>query len=210
MKYYLSILFLLLFYSCNSLSRHEATIISKHNYLKDFPTYSVDSLVNVVIEIPAGCNQKWETNKETGYLEWEKINQDSLRMIDYLPYPANYGFVPQTLSDKQDGGDNDPLDVFVFGSRIERGKVVQTRIIGVIEMLDNGEHDDKLIAIPSSTHWKNIKSLSELEKDYPGVLDILTTWLSNYKGRNKIKVTSVKDEQHARKILKSNFTEKQL
>lgn len=194
MNYLLSfILFCTLFSCANLQKKNQQTLLDTHDFMRDFPTYSSDSLVNVVVEIPAGCNQKWETNKETGHLEWERINKDSLRIVDYLPYPANYGFIPQTLSDPASGGDGDPLDVFLLGNKRERGEVVPAKILGAIEILDGGERDDKLIAVSASTHWGDLNTLSELEQYYPGVLTILTTWLINYKGTGTVEILSIKE-----------------
>ncbi|TVQ94516.1 MAG: inorganic diphosphatase, partial [Bacteroidetes bacterium] len=99
------------------------TKIETHDFLRDIPVYAEDSLVNIVVEIPAGCNQKWEVNKQTGFLEWERISDDSLRVVRYLPYPANYGMIPRTWLPEAEGGDNDPLDVFLLGERVERGSI---------------------------------------------------------------------------------------
>jgi inorganic pyrophosphatase len=107
----------ILLYACDNSGRVENTVIIAPNYLHDIAPFTSDSLVNVVIEIPAGTNQKWELNKATGQIEWEQVSPDSFRVIiDYLPYPANYGFVPQTLLPETSGGDGDPVDVFVLGS----------------------------------------------------------------------------------------------
>jgi inorganic pyrophosphatase len=203
MKRLFSVYFLLiLLYACGNSGRVENTVNNATNFLDDIAPFTSDSLVNVVIEIPAGTNQKWEVNKETGQIEWEQVSPDSLRVINYLPYPANYGFVPQTLLPETTGGDGDPVDVFVLGARIERGTIVPCRIIGFIEMTDNGEYDSKVIALPVQTHWKNISSLQELNQNYPGVMDILQIWLSYYKGFDRVHNLSEYDEKHARQVIK--------
>ncbi len=188
---------LTLFYACGNSGREENTTNNSINFLKDISAFTCDSLVNVIIEIPAGTNQKWEVNKATGQIEWEQITTDSFRVINYLPYPANYGFVPQTLLPESTGGDGDPVDAFVLGERIERGVVVRCIIIGLIEMTDNGENDCKFIALPLQSHWWEINTLNELKQHYPGVMDILQTWLLNYKGTGIVKILSENDEKHA-------------
>jgi inorganic pyrophosphatase len=197
MKITILITALLLLSSCQTTIKQQTEIIDDYNFLRDFPTFTADNLVNVVVEIPAGTNQKWEVNKSSGYLEWERINVDSLRTINYLPYPANYGFVPQTLLSKGSGGDGDPLDVFLLDAALERGEVIPSRIIAVIKMLDRGEQDDKLIAVPSGSHFASVHSLEELLVIYPGVIEILSSWLSNYKGEGLVEIQSVKNEEHA-------------
>jgi inorganic pyrophosphatase len=188
---------LILLNACVNSGREENTVNSTTNLLHEIAPFTTDSLVNVVIEIPAGTNQKWEVNKVTGQIEWEQITPDSFRVINYLPYPANYGFVPQTLLPETTGGDGDPVDVFVLGERIERGVVVRCILIGFIEMTDNGEYDSKFIALPVQSHWKKINTLNELKQHYPGVMDILLTWLLNYKGTGMVKIISENDEKHA-------------
>jgi inorganic pyrophosphatase len=172
------------------------------NLLNDIEAFNTDSSVNMVVEIPAGTNQKWEVNKETGQPEWERINSDSLRIINYLPYPANYGFVPQTLLPKETGGDGDPVDVFVLGESMERSSVVKVRIIGMIEMYDTGEEDFKLVAVPFENPAISVNSINQLQHRYPGALQILKTWLANYKGEDKINITSINNAPQAIQYLK--------
>ena len=197
----------ILLYACNSSNKTDTIVKEKPNYLQDVAALTSDSMVNVVIEIPAGTNQKYELNKKTGQIEWEQVTPDSLRVINYLPYPANYGFVPQTLVSEATGGDGDPVDVFVLGEQLERGKIVPCKIIGFIEMTDNGEIDNKLIALPVHAHWREINSLQELNQYYPGVIDILEIWLSNYKGADHVKILSLNDEKAAIQQLKTAHTE---
>lgn len=179
----------------------DTTTIRTHDFLRDIPVYTLDSLVNVVVEIPAGCNQKWEVNKKTGFLEWESVNDDSLRIVRYLPYPANYGMIPQTWLPVSMGGDNDPLDIFLLGKTRERGSVVPARVIGIIKMLDRGEQDDKLIAVPVDDWHSQIHSLEDFQSAFPGVIDILQLWLAHYKGPGKVDFLQVSDENSALDIL---------
>lgn len=187
--------------SCKETSLGWKTSIDSQNYLDAITPYTPDSLVNIVIEIPAGTNQKWEVNKNTGFIEWQRIGKDSLRVVNYLPYPANYGFIPQTLLNKNQGGDGDPLDVFLLGPGVERGSVVNSHIIGGIQMLDKGEQDDKLIAVSKDSHFGHIHSVSQLNIKYPGALEILTLWLQNYKGNNQIEIQSILDKEEALHML---------
>jgi len=173
----------------------------EQNFLHDYQPFTTDSLVNVVIEIPAGTNQKWEVNKETGRIEWERVTSDSMRTINYLAYPANYGFVPQTLLSKDAGGDGDPVDIFVLGSAIERKTVVSVRVIGIIHMLDDLESDSKLLAVDANSPVFKVKSIDMLEKKYPGTLDIIKLWLLKYKGPDRIEILSVNDEKAALRFL---------
>ena len=91
-----------------------------------------------VIEIEKGSKKKHELDKETGFLIMDRVLYTSTH------YPANYGFIPRTLSE-----DGDPLDVLVLCSEpIDPLVLVRCYPIGVITMLDDGQKDEKIIAIP--------------------------------------------------------------
>jgi len=191
------------FVACSSSGHDEKPYSPPVHPLHHISTFTADSLVHVVVEIPAGTNQKWELNKETGNIEWEQIAPDTFRTIDYLPYPANYGFVPQTLLPKSNGGDGDPVDVFVLGSSIARSEIIQVKIVGIIHMLDDNQSDSKLLALNVADPVMNIRSYDMLTDHYPGVLDILQLWLLNYKGPNQIQIISVNNEQDAMLFLET-------
>lgn len=176
-----------------------ATAIRTADFLRDFPPTSSDGLVNAVIEIPAGSNQKWEVSKTTGHLEWEVVS-DILRMVPYLPYPANYGMVPQTWLPEELGGDNDPLDIIVVGPRLDRGTVAAVRLVGVIKMTDRGEQDDKLIAVDPESWFRHVHTLEDLQSAFPGITEILVTWFGSYKGPGMVIIDSVGNEAEARRI----------
>ena len=206
MQYFVFFLISLLFSACGN---HNAEVIvtkiETHDFIRDIPVYTDDSLINIVVEIPAGSNQKWEVNKQTGFLEWERINDDSLRVVRYLPYPANYGMIPRTWLPEAEGGDNDPLDVFLLGERVERGSIIPARIIGIIRLLDRGEQDDKLIAVPADDWHYDIYTLEQLNAQFSGIADILVNWLINYKGEGVVEVQGVDNEDLADVILRSSI-----
>ncbi|MGM0577681.1 MAG: inorganic diphosphatase [Myxococcota bacterium] len=96
-----------------------------------------DRAFNVVIEIPKGSKVKYELDKPTGLLRVDRILYSS------VIYPANYGFLPRTYCD-----DGDPLDVLVLGNEpVQPLSMMRARAIGVMHMLDEGEQDDKVIAV---------------------------------------------------------------
>jgi inorganic pyrophosphatase len=138
-------------------------------------------LVHVVVEIPAGTNEKWQVEKGTGALEWEREN-DTPRVVQYLGYPGNYGIVPRTLLPRDLGGDGDPLDVLLLGPAQPRGSVVPARVIAMLRLVDRGERDDKIVAVPVSGPLSDARDLATLEARYPGVRQIVETWFTNYKG----------------------------
>ncbi len=97
-----------------------------------------EEYINVVIEIPQGSNIKYELDKDSGAIFLDRILYGSQF------YPANYGFVPNTLAD-----DGDPIDVLVLSSEsVVPGCVIKSRVIGVLEMEDESGKDEKIIAVP--------------------------------------------------------------
>jgi inorganic pyrophosphatase len=170
--------------------------------VRDIPPRADAGLVNVVVEIPAGTNAKWEVVKESGKLEWEQRGGRP-RVVDYLAYPGNYGMVPRTLLPKEFGGDGDPLDVIVLGPALERGSVAAVRLIGVLELFDGGEQDDKLIAVRPGAPLGDVASLVELDERYVGISQIVKLWFANYKGPGEMEAKGFGDPKRASEILES-------
>jgi len=176
--YILSIAFL---FSCASKQVDEYTIDTGEHLNHDIATFDTEGNVQVVIEIPAGTNQKWEVDEETGLLKWE-FKKGKPRVVKYLPYPFNYGMIPRTLQSEKSGGDGDPLDIAVLGPGLPRGEVVSVKVIGGLHFTDDGERDDKLIAVQTKGPLSHVNSLSQLNREFPGVLTIIVTWFDRYKG----------------------------
>ncbi len=110
-------------------------------------------VVQAIIEIPMHGRAKYEMDKETGMLRLDRVLYSSVF------YPANYGFIPRTL-----GKDNDPLDILVLSqAEIHPLCIVNARVIGVMRMVDNGEGDDKIIAVAENDVSVNyIHTIDEL------------------------------------------------
>ena len=106
-----------------------------------------------VIEIPKGSKNKYELDKDTGFLKLDRI------LYTATHYPANYGFIPRTYA-----GDKDPLDVLVLcQEEIYPLTLVECYPIGVLRMTDNGEDDEKIIAIAKKDPFLNeYKDISEI------------------------------------------------
>ena len=108
---------------------------------------------NVIIEIPKGSKNKYEIDKETGLIKLDRAMKTS------QDYPFDYGFAPQTLWE-----DNDALDVVVLTTYpLSTGILVTVRPIAVMHMMDGGESDDKIIAVPmDDPRWDNTNDLSDI------------------------------------------------
>lgn len=202
-KHILFLLTAFFLFSCNpsdtppstNVNSDELLIGDKH-FISGYEPFTQDSLVNVVIEIPAGTDAKWEVELDSGNLAWE-YRDGKPRVVNYIGYPGNYGMVPQTVI-----GKGDAVDVLVLGEPITRGDVVQTRLIGVLELIDGGEPDSKLIAVPLNSHFSRIHSIEELDNEFPGVTTIIQLWFDNYKGPvNDVEILRVSNKDRAWDIL---------
>jgi 3'-phosphoadenosine 5'-phosphosulfate synthase len=147
---------------------------------------------NFVVEIPMGVAHKMEVNKEERF---NPIMQDTThngtRGRNYLygvPF-FNYGLLPQTWEDPSvkdldgNGGDNDPLDVIEVGSRqLPMGSVNPVKVLGSLELVDQGEVDHKILVISAEDEDADqIDSIADLERVKPEMLERLVDWLKNYK-----------------------------
>ena len=111
-------------------------------------------LVPVVIEVPRGSKNKYELDKKSGLLRVDRV------LFSSVHYPANYGFIPQTYCE-----DHDPLDVLVLGQEaVVPLTIMLAKPIGVMKMRDQGEADDKIIAVhandPEYVHYESIHELA--------------------------------------------------
>ena len=154
--------------------------------------------MNAVIEIPAGTNKKIEYNSETKQYEVDVLDGKK-RVIDFLAYPANYGFIPSTIMDKDKGGDGDALDILVLGESQPTGTVLKVKPIAMLELLDGGELDTKIIGVPldSTLQVVKIDKFEDLLIKYNGIQRIIETWFLNYKGLGKMELVGWKNEAAA-------------
>ncbi|MGI8927159.1 MAG: inorganic diphosphatase [Tepidiformaceae bacterium] len=123
----------------------------------------------VVIEIPAGSKNKYELEKETGFLKVDRVLHSAVH------YPANYGFIPRSYCD-----DGDPLDVLVLGQEpVVPLAIVYVRPIGVMHMRDQGKEDDKVLAVHTGDPAFN--HIRELEEVAPHVMLEIRRFFLDYK-----------------------------
>lgn len=145
--------------------------------------------VNAVIEIPYGSNIKYEIDKESGAVVVDRV------LYSAMFYPANYGFVPNTLA-----SDGDPADILVLNEYpLQAGSVIPCRLIGVLVMEDEAGMDEKLLAVPVSKidpRFENIKSIDDLPK---ATLNKIKNFFETYKLLEPGKWVKVKDFADAKK-----------
>ncbi len=135
-----------------------------------------DNVVNAMIEIPLGCKNKYEVDTKTGRIKLDRVLYASMM------YPAEYGIIENTLAP-----DGDELDILVICSDATfPGCIVPARVLGYLDMTDNGMLDYKLIAVvdcdPRYNHYKKLEDLN------PFVLEEIANFFANYKVLQGIKV----------------------
>jgi inorganic pyrophosphatase len=126
-------------------------------------------VVNVVIEIPLGEVNKYEYDKKLHLFRLDR------NLHSPVHYPGDYGFIPSTLSE-----DGDPLDVLVLVDTPSfSGCLIEVRPIGMLEMLDQGKQDEKILAVGlNNPRYKDVRNYSEI---YPHVLREILHFFSIYK-----------------------------
>ena len=126
------------------------------NLLHDIKPGTAEEM-NVIIEIPKFSKNKYEIDKETGLIALDRV------MHSAQDYPFDYGFVPQTLYD-----DGDALDVVLLTTHpLAPGILVKARPVAIMEMIDGGERDDKVIAVPvDDPRFDDVKDITDLNKHF--------------------------------------------
>ncbi|WP_312836774.1 inorganic diphosphatase [Pantoea sp.] len=152
-----------------------------------------------VTEIPAGGIIKYETDAKTGFIVTDRFQSMP------VAYPANYGSLTQSL-----GGDNDPLDViFYTRAPMQPGTLIKLRPIGVLKMIDGGEVDDKVVAVPANKidpTYDEIQAISDLPKIEQ---ERLQAFFRVYKqlpdGRKKVELNGLQDAATAKTEIKKAY-----
>ncbi len=166
--------------------------------------FSEQGNIQAVVEIPAGTNRKIEFDKEDHIFKTDQRNGKD-RIINFLPYPGNYGFIPSTKSNVEKGGDGDALDVLILSERLETGTVIEIIPVGILKLIDNNEKDYKIIAVPLSTTEQIIKvtNFVELSSNYPEVKTIIESWFLNYDKEDPALIEGWEDETEALNYIKT-------
>ncbi len=152
--------------------------------------------VNALIEISQGSRAKYEIDKTTGLLRLDRVIYSSFH------YPVNYGFIPKTL-----GEDGDPLDILVICSEsIQPLCLVDATVIGNMQMIDNGEKDDKIIAIASKD--PTVNHISDITAMPVHFFAVLKNYFEQYKvlENKKVAIDDFQDKQTAFRIINDSIT----
>ncbi len=125
--------------------------------------------VQAIIEIPKGSKCKYELDKDSGLLKLDRI------LFSSVHYPANYGFIPKTYCD-----DNDPLDILVICSEdVVPMCLIEAKVIGVMQMIDGDEQDDKIIAVAKND--MSVNYINDIEQLPPHTIIEMRRFFEDYK-----------------------------
>lgn len=156
---------------------------------------NVPETAQAIIEIQQGSKAKYELDKITGFLRLDRI------LSTNLAYPFHYGFIPQTYCD-----DNDPLDVVILCSeRLLPLSIVEVTILGAIKMIDNGEQDDKLIAVATyDPLMVDVRKLADVNAE---TLETIKYFFEHYKQREnkQVVIEALVEKDAAQQILVSSM-----
>lgn len=172
----------------------------------ELPAFT-DKGVNAVIEIPAGTNRKIEYDAAANTFAPDKRDGKE-RVIDFLPYPGNYGFIPSTKVNATSGGDGDALDILVISEALPTGSLVEAIPIALLRLRDEGQQDDKVIAIPADSSLQVIspKDYLDFSLRYDGAKLIIENWFLYYDGLGTATFEGWGDEKAARRAIEGRST----
>ncbi len=162
------------------------------NLLHDVtPGKNIPEEINVIVEINKGSKNKYELDKETGLIMLDRV------MYTSQDYPFDYGFVPQTH-----WHDGDPLDVVLLTTHpLVPGLLLKARPVGVLDMIDDGESDAKIIAVPvKDPRWSEVKDLTDINAH---TIEEIKHFFETYKQIQKKTVTipTIRDAKAAKDVI---------
>jgi len=151
--------------------------------------------IHVLVEIPKGSQNKYEVDKELGVVKLDRV------LFSPFHYPGDYGYIPQTL-----GLDGDPVDALVLMTNpTYPGVLITARPIGALEMIDNGESDDKILCVPvDDVRFKHVHDLSDIEEP---TLNEIAHFFEVYKQleKKKVEIIGWKNKAEAHEIIKKGI-----
>ena len=160
------------------------------------PGENLPSEFNAIIEIPMGSSVKYELDKRTGLIKMDRV------LYSAVYYPANYGFIPQTLAE-----DDDPLDVLVLCQEaVVPLTLVKARAIGLMTMIDSGKRDHKIISV--ATQDPEFSSYKEASQMPEHRLTMLRRFFLDYKQleHKSVEVDEILSSEHALPVIEDSIS----
>lgn len=166
-----------------------------HPWHEVSPGDDIPSSVNAIIEIPKGSKAKYEIDKASGLIKLDRV------LFSSVMYPANYGFIPKTYCD-----DKDPLDILVLCSvDVYPMSIIEAKVIGVMHMIDNGEQDDKVIAV--AKHDMSVNYINDLSELPPHTMKEIVRFFQDYKAleRKNVTIEQLFGRSYAYKVIQESI-----
>lgn len=167
-------------------------VISRRNVRK--PSKVGSTTIQVVVEIPKGCRNKYELDKATGAIKFDRM------LFSAVHYPSDYGFIPDTLAE-----DGDPLDALVLvWEPTFPGCHIEAKPVGLFKMWDEKGPDQKILCVPiGDPQWNHIERLRDVP---PHLLKEIEHFFKVYKEleEKKVGVEGWEDRNAALKIIKES------
>lgn len=162
--------------------------------LSKIPAQPKAGVLNLLVEIPGGSKNKYEFDKEMGALALDRVLYASVQ------YPYDYGFIPNTLA-----GDGDPLDgMVIMDQPTFPGCVIAVRVLGMLEMIDGGDPDEKLLCVPvKDPRYAGFQQLSDVAQHR---LDEIAEFFGTYKRleRKETIITGWKGLEETQKVIEAS------
>ena len=156
----------------------------------------MDKVIEAIIEIPMGTKNKYEIDKTRNRIKLDRV------LYSQMTYPAEYGYIENTLAE-----DDDPLDILILAStKTFPGCIVDARIIGYLDMIDNDEKDHKIIGVMDSD--PRFSHIHELEDIQEHILREIKHFFKTYKDlqqNKKVEVYDFHGKQEAYQLIDESF-----
>lgn len=166
------------------------------------PIYSNTGQLQAVIEVPAGSNHQMRYDPESkSFVPVKRAGED--RVIDFLPYPGNYGFIPSTLVEDPENGDGQPVRVLVISESVPTGTVMEVVPLGTVLLDKAGKIEHTVVAVPAkpSEQVLSATDYATFSEKYPAAKDILQKWLAQHDPQGRARIMGWKDEAYTEEQL---------
>jgi inorganic pyrophosphatase len=169
--------------------------MAQHLWHNLSPGPNVPDVVYAVIEVPKGSRNKYEYSKSAGIIKLDRV------LYSPLHYPGDYGFIPQSYY-----GDGDPLDILVMMNEPTfPGCVIEARPIGMLRLLDKGENDDKILAVPATDPlFEEMHDLTDVSRHFPTEVEHFFMVYKQLEGK-KVESQGWANAKEAREAINKSF-----
>lgn len=162
------------------------------------PIYSKSGQLQAVIAVPAGSGHEMEYDQESRSFV-PRLQAGSARVVDFLPYPGNFGFIPSTFVEAGDTGEGHALEVLVIAESVPTGTVMEVTPVAALVLDQAGQIDHKIIAVPAKPSEQIITATdyASFTQEYPAAKDIIQKWFVHHNPQQEARFMSWKDEKFA-------------